>query len=131
MPVCRNLGGRPRKNQRPSRYPCMTSAARQARLLLLLCALPQAGGFGYASHTRGGPPAFSRVAINKEPRRKVRWSYVCGLFADEWTPIDCVRPQPDGACAAYAPVCDNGVGRVEVTLAPYSVPLLILTLGMA
>jgi hypothetical protein len=89
------------------------------------------GCYGYAYHQRGGPPSFSRVAINKDPRRAVRWSYVWGLWTDEWTPIDCARTQPDGRCAIYASVCDAGVGRVEVKLAPYSVPLMLLTLGMA
>jgi hypothetical protein len=100
-------------------------------LLVLLCALGQSACFGYAYHSRGGPPSYSRVAINKEPRRAVRWSYVWGLWTDEWTPVDCTKTDAAGACTSYVPVCDAGVGRVEVKLAPYSVPLMLVTLGMA
>ena len=90
-----------------------------------------AGCHGYAYHDRGPAPDFNMVAIDKEPHQSVRWSYLWGLYTDEWTPRQCVKPDAAGACAQWVRLCGSGVGRFETSLLPYSVPVLLATLGIA
>ena len=86
----------------------------------------------FAYHDRSGAPAFQKRAIDyHKPHSTVRWSYWWGLTPDEWTPIECRERSPDGKCTRQIRPCDNGVGRVETSLTPYTVPLMILTLGIA
>lgn len=110
------------------------SPARRRRVLALLplaLALSQAGCFGYSYHSRGPAPTFDKIAIDyNQPHSEVRWSYVWGLFEDEWAPIECREKDTEGKCVRYVRRCDAGVGRVEARLGPYSVPLMVLTLGM-
>jgi len=110
------------------RAAALRRAALRAVVGLLLSV--QAGCYGYAHHVRGPGPDFSNLPINKEPKSEIRWSYAWGLLEDEWSPIECARTDAKGHCTSYVNVCDNGVGRVEVTLPGYAVPLMLLTIGI-
>jgi hypothetical protein len=96
-----------------------------------LAALGATGCYSYAYHVRGPGPNFSTLPIDKEPHAATRWSYLWGLRDDEWTPITCAKTDAaTGACVQQVNVCDNGVGRIEVKLRPYSVLLMLITLGI-
>jgi hypothetical protein len=97
------------------------------RHLTLLLVLASGGCFSY--HTRLAGPGLSTVAIDKEPHSAVRWSYVWGLFQDVWKPAECVQRDARGTCLQEAAYCTKGVGKVDVAMTWFSVPVGLVTLG--
>jgi hypothetical protein len=77
------------------------------------------GCYRYAYHERSPVGSHDLIAIDRQQvETHSAWSYWWGLQQSEWTP----DPQK----------CDNnGAGRVEVGFRWFSVPLMLLTLGIA
>ena len=102
---------------------------------LMLAALSAGSGcatYGYAA--RGPAPDYSQVAIDRmTPRSSCRWSYFWGWKSSLWSPLDCAETDSvTNRCKRVIDPCDgNGAGEVEVSLGWYTVPMAILTLGMA
>jgi hypothetical protein len=103
------------------------TGVRRTGLVLVGLLGALAGCFSY--HARGGGPDFAKVAVDyHQPHRAVRWTYWWGLHKDEWSPSKCLKTAGD-QCVARAQYCDQGVGRVEVEMTPYTPPLMLVTLG--
>jgi len=105
---------------------------------LALAALVGLGcGWGcatYAHAARGPAPDYSQLPIDTmTPRESTRWSCFWGLKSTLWSPLDCIQTDPvTHECKRAIDPCDgNGVGKVEMNLAWYSVPMAVITLGMA
>ena len=89
-------------------------------LILLASSLQLAAGCAtYSFAARGPPPDRSTVPIDRNtPVESTQWSFLWGTITKLWSPL----PDP----------CDGkGAGQVEVSLAWYSVPLAVVTLGTA
>jgi len=87
-------------------------------LIPLAASLQLAAGCAtYSFAARGPPPDRSTVPIDRNtPVESTQWSFLWGTVTKLWSPL----PDP----------CDgNGAGQVEVSLAWYSVPLAVVTLG--
>jgi len=85
----------------------------------LVPSLGVSGCYRYAYHERSPVGSHDLIAIDRQQvETHSAWSYWWGLQQSEWTP----DPQQ----------CDNnGAGRVEVGFRWFSVPLMLLTLGIA
>ena len=91
--------------------------ARWVGVLGVLC---QIGGcYTYAYHQRLAVPPHDRIAVDRQSEiSETHWSMFWGGIQSEWT------PDPKA--------CDGrGAGRVDTHFVWYSVPMLILTLGIA
>jgi hypothetical protein len=91
-----------------------------ATLIPLVACIQLAAGcasYGYAA--RGPPPDRSTLPIDRmTPVESTQWSFLWGTVTKLWSPL----PDP----------CDGlGAGEVEVSLAWYSIPLAVVTLGTA
>lgn len=77
------------------------------------------GCYRYAYHERSAAGPHGLIAIDRQQvEEHTAWSYFWGLQQSEWTP-DPMK-------------CDgNGAGRVEFGFRWYTVPLMLLTLGIA
>lgn len=115
----------------------LLSTSVSARLALALCAGLTGVGSGCASYAhaaRGPGPNYSQLPIDATtPVDSTRWSFFWGLKSSLWSPLNCVQTDPvTQECKRAVDPCDgNGVGKVDMDLAWYSVPLAVLTLGMA
>lgn len=99
-----------------------------------------AGCFSYTYHDRGPGPTFSKVDVDENlTRSELRWSSFWGGQEDVWKPIGCqyadgtqhlIGGDRDPSCVSYFELCPYGIGRFDVKLLFYSVPLAVLTLGM-
>ncbi|HET7787729.1 MAG TPA: hypothetical protein VFL36_17280, partial [Myxococcales bacterium] len=108
-------------------------AASQAAVALAL-AFGNGACAAYAQASRGPAPDFSQLPIDAmTPRESTQWSFFWGMKSSLWSPLDCVKNDArTGKCERARDPCDgNGVGRVEMSLPWYSVPLAVVTLGMA
>jgi hypothetical protein len=87
----------------------------------------------YGSASRGPPPDSSRLPFDRDtPVRSGRWSFFWGTISDVWAPIDCTSHDAEGNCTASRDPCDGrGVAQWETKLEWYSLPLGVVTLGMA
>ena len=92
--------------------------SRAAALIAVVVMVLQ-GCYGYSYHRRSPVRPHDRIAIDQtSPQKTTRWSYWWGLQKNEWTPL----PQ----------ACQNkGAGKVNVEMAWYSVPVMLLSLGIA
>ena len=125
------------------RFDRLSSAA--AVVLLLTTT----GCHSYAYYARGPGAGLPRVAVDEHtPHEETRWSVLWGTMEDVWQPIGCkdsagnsnvfgkdmkpTDPIPPECVQAMYPLCDgNGaVGRVEVSGRWFTVPMLIITLGI-
>jgi hypothetical protein len=76
------------------------------------------GCYRYAYHERSSVGPHDIIAIDRQQVvSHTAWSYFWGLRASEWT------PDPETCEAA-------GAGRLEVGFRWFSVPLMLLTLGI-
>jgi hypothetical protein len=110
---------------------------------LCICILSCLSGcFSYVLNDRNKLDASSHVPIDEHsPISTVAWSTIWGGSIPVWEPLRCIRE--DGSvrrvldaekarnCKVNKPICGSGIGRTEVSLLAYSVPLAILTLGLA
>ncbi len=87
--------------------------------------------YGYAA--RGPPPDYSAQPFDRmTPQTSVRWSYFWGMKSSIWSPLECAKTDATGKCTRSRDPCDGrGAGEVDVNLAWYTVPMAVLTLGMA
>mgnify|MGYP006777820501 FL=1 len=99
------------------------------------------GCFSYVHHDRGARADFRLPIDENKPISTTEWSTVWGGNIPVWQPLRCtyadgsvhyvVEEEKDRLCKHYKPVCEKGVGKTQVSLLAYSVPLAILTLGLA
>jgi hypothetical protein len=106
---------------------------------LLAALLWTPGCFRYVYHDRGARPDFKLPIDENSPRSDIRWSLWWGQ-ASVWKPVGCfyadgsthyIHDESDPQCTRYFQICESGPGRTEVQLLAYSIPLAILTLGIA
>jgi hypothetical protein len=115
------------KAMRPSSLRCTSLA------LILIVAFGTFGAgcgtYGYAA--RG--PGFSTLPIDRmTPQESDRWSFFWGMISSVWTPVECIQFDATGSCTQKRDPCDgHGAGEVHLSLAWYTVPMAVLTLGMA
>ena len=83
------------------------------------CAGSASGCYSYSYHQLHALPPHDRIAVDRQaPVSETHWSLLWGGVQSEWTP-------PSAACDG------RGAGRVDTHFVWYSVPLLVLTLGIA
>jgi hypothetical protein len=101
----------------PIRVEVASSVARVVAGAVLL-GLGASGCYRYAYHERNPVGSHDLIAIDRqEVESYTAWSYFWGLRQSEWAPDPLA--------------CDgNGAGRVEVGFRWFSVPLMLLTLGV-
>jgi hypothetical protein len=97
------------------------------------------GCFSYVVHDRGSRADFRQPIDEHKPISTVEWSSIWGGNIPVWQPLRCIyddgsvhyvlEPGKDANCKHYKRVCEQGVGRTQVSLLGYSLPLAILTLG--
>lgn len=79
---------------------------------------------------RNGPD-LQRVPIDRnQPTSAVRWSTLWGLKQDIWAPTGCAATDAKGTCVKQIPLCEDGAGQVSAGTVWYSVPLVVVTLGI-
>jgi hypothetical protein len=99
------------------------------------------GCFSYVLHDRGTRADFQLPIDEHKPVSTTMWSSIWGGSIPVWRPLRCIYQdgsvhyvldeQEDRNCKQYKRVCEKGVGRTQVSLRGYSLPLAILTLGFA
>ncbi len=104
----------------------MAVHAREVTVVLLAAKLLTLQGcYQYAYHRPTPIRPYNEIAIDEQlPQQTTRWSYLWGLVNDApWMPLttDPVLPTCDG----------KGAGKVQVGLAWYSLPVMLVTLGIA
>jgi hypothetical protein len=108
-------------------------ALRVAAVVAILhCFSSGCATYGFAE--RGPSPDDSTDAVDENaPQESTRWSFFWGVAAPSyWSPIECVEKDNTGKCVKTRDQCDgNGAGKVIFSLEWYSVPMAVLTLGMA
>lgn len=73
-----------------------------------------------------------RVPIDRnQPTSAVRWSTFWGLKQDIWAPTACAATDEHGACTKQVPLCEKGAGQVSAGTVWYSVPIVVVSLGIA
>lgn len=86
--------------------------------------------YTYSYQERNGPD-LARIAIDRNaPTSEVRWTYLWGVLEDTWAPTGCAEKDPQGNCIRQIPLCDEGAGQVTSGMVWYSVPVLLLTVGL-
>lgn len=91
-----------------------------------------ASGCYRSSFQERNGPDLQRVPIDRNlPTSAVRWSTFWGLKQDIWAPTACAEVDANGACLKEIPLCDQGAGQVSAGTVWYSVPLVVVTLGIA
>jgi hypothetical protein len=114
-------------------------ASLSACVFILSCL---SGCFSYVLNDRNKLDASSHVPIDEHsPISTTAWSTIWGGSIPVWEPLRCVHEDgsvhrvldadKDRDCKVSKPICGAGIGRTEVSLLAYSVPLAILTLGFA
>lgn len=99
------------------------------------------GCLSYALHDRAPRAEFKLPIDEDKPITTVKWSTVWGGSIPVWKPVRCWHAdgsthylndaESDPQCTHYERVCEQGVGRSEVALLGYSLPIALLTLGFA
>lgn len=117
-------------------------SAKRASWYACVCLLSSLSGcFSYVLNDRNKLDASSHVSIDEHsPISTVTWSTVWGGHIPVWEPLRCVHEDgsvhrvldadKDRSCKVNKPICASGIGRTQVSLLAYSVPLAILTLGL-
>jgi len=98
------------------------------------------GCYSHVYHVRKASHDHAEVAIDRiKPHSSVKWGTWWGV-GYVWEPLGCFYENDDEShpvdgmdsddkCVSYHPLCENGVGRVEVQPVAYFIPITVLTLG--
>src|SRR6266851_3684888 len=85
--------------------------------------------YGYAA--RGPGPDLNTLPVDRmTPQETTSWSFLWGTVSHLWSPLVCAETDATGKCIRSRDPCDgHGGGEVHLSLAWYSVPLAVVTLG--